>query len=155
MIENKKSKKKKLKRSSGSYPEEHYNKKLSDLYLDREFHVLPNASMRKNGKDVPVNVQIANYLKDMMMLERNKKNLSRDNLRKIIVEEIEEIILESKIRKRRFNGRVYKTTDNIVKLVESERVSVGITLHSYDFDTKNTTNIISLTLPPSCLTTRK
>ena len=34
-----------------------------------------------------------------------------------------------------------------VKLVESERVSVGITLHSYDFDnknTKNTTNIISL-----------
>jgi len=115
-----KNKKNKAKISGGSYPEESYSKKISDLHLDKEVKALPNTSKRKNGKDIPVNIQIIDYLKDMMLLEKNIKKLSKENFRLIILEETAKILSESKIKKRRYNGKIYKTTNSMVKLVKKQ-----------------------------------
>lgn len=118
----KKNKRKNIKSKpiSGSYPEESYSKKISDLHLDKEIKALPSTSKRKKGKDVPVNVQIVDYLKDMMLLEKNNKKLSKKILRLIILEEAEKILVETRIRKRRYNGKVYKTTSRMLELVRKQ-----------------------------------
>ena len=120
LTKNKKRKNGDSKISGGSYPEESYNKKISDLHLDKEVKALPNASKRKNGKDIPVNIQIIDYLKDMMLLEKNIKKLSKDSFRLIVLEEAAKILSESKIKKRRYNGKIYKTTNSMVKLVKKQ-----------------------------------
>ena len=54
----------------GSYPSDSYmigNDK--NLFLDREIKALSNLSIKKNGKEVPVNVQISDYLKSMKLIE--------------------------------------------------------------------------------------
>ena len=64
------SKKRKNTSLGGSHPDETYVVgNVKNLYLDQEVKALPNTSKRKNGKDVPVNVQIANYLKSMYLIE--------------------------------------------------------------------------------------
>jgi len=40
-----------------------------NLFLDREIKALSNLSIKKNGKEVPVNVQISDYLKSMKLIE--------------------------------------------------------------------------------------
>ena len=62
-----KSKKSKV---AGSHPDESYmpgNDK--NLFLDREIKALSNLSFKKNGKEIPVNVQISDYLKAMKLIE--------------------------------------------------------------------------------------
>ncbi len=64
-----KKKKKKRKTFAGYHPEESYVQGTrKNLYLDREVKALPNLSIRKNGKEVPVNVQISDYLKSMKLI---------------------------------------------------------------------------------------
>jgi len=61
--------KRKKKSYSGSRPEDSYMQGTpKNLYLDREIKALPNLSIRKNGKEVPVNVQIRDYLKSMKLI---------------------------------------------------------------------------------------
>lgn len=43
----------------------------ANLFLDRPFTALSNLSKKKNGKEVPVNVQISDYLKSMKLLEQS------------------------------------------------------------------------------------
>ena len=63
-------KRKKTKPVRGSQPEDSYtNSTIKNLYLDREIKALPNLSFQKNGKEIPVNVQITNWLKSMKLLE--------------------------------------------------------------------------------------
>ena len=54
----------------GSHPGDSYmlgNDK--NLFLDREVKALSNLSIKKNGKEVPVNVQISDYLRAMKLIE--------------------------------------------------------------------------------------
>tara|TARA_E500000331_G_scaffold353284_1_gene403625 strand:+ start:142 stop:1230 length:1089 start_codon:yes stop_codon:yes gene_type:complete len=61
----KRKKKKKSERDSGF---SWHQGTPENLYLDREIKALPNLSIRKNGKEVPVNVQIRDYLKSMKLI---------------------------------------------------------------------------------------
>ena len=64
------SKKKKKTPVRGSHPDESYVAgNVKNLFLDREVKALSNLSFKKNGKEVPVNVQIADYLKAMKLIE--------------------------------------------------------------------------------------
>ena len=64
------SKKRKTKSVRGSHPDESYMQGyVSNLYLDREVKALSNLSYKKDGKEIPVNVQIADYLKAMKLIE--------------------------------------------------------------------------------------
>ena len=64
------SKKRKNSTLRGSHPDETYETGNSkNLYLDQEIKALPNLSIKKNGKEVPVNVQISDYLKAMKLIE--------------------------------------------------------------------------------------
>jgi|ETNvirenome_6_85_1030632.scaffolds.fasta_scaffold00372_22 hypothetical protein len=92
----------------------------SNLYLDKEIKALPNLSIRKNGKEVPVNVQISDYLKSMGLLE----NIS---LADIIFESIDNIISEG-IEKRRYKGKTYKSPSKMIRAViahEEGKISHG------------------------------
>ena len=63
----KRNKKKSLR---GSHPDESYlTGNVKNLFLDREVKALSNLSFKKNGKEVPVNVQIADYLRSMKLIE--------------------------------------------------------------------------------------
>jgi hypothetical protein len=56
--------------SGGSQPDETYERgNTKNLYLDQEIKALPNLSIKKDGKEVPVNVQISDYLKAMKLIE--------------------------------------------------------------------------------------
>lgn len=64
------SKKRKNKTIRGSHPDESYMPaNAKNLYLDQEVKALSNLSIKKNGKEVPVNVQIADYLRAMKLIE--------------------------------------------------------------------------------------
>ena len=53
----------------GSYYDETYQKgTIKNLHLDKEVKALPSTHKRKGGKDIPVNKQIIDYLKDMGLL---------------------------------------------------------------------------------------
>lgn len=53
----------------GSYYDETYQTgTIKNLHLDKEIKALPSTHKRVNGKDVPVNKQIIDYLKDMGLL---------------------------------------------------------------------------------------
>jgi hypothetical protein len=59
------------KRSSvgGSYYDETYNTAtVANLHLNKPIKALPSTHKRVNGKDIPVNKQIIDYLKDMGLL---------------------------------------------------------------------------------------
>jgi hypothetical protein len=54
----------------GSHPDESYSPgNVKNLFLDREVKALSNLSFKKDGKEIPVNVQIANYLRAMKLIE--------------------------------------------------------------------------------------
>jgi hypothetical protein len=59
------------KRSSpgGSYYDETYQTAtIKNLHLDKPIKALPSTHKRVNGKDIPVNKQIIDYLRDMGLL---------------------------------------------------------------------------------------
>ncbi len=63
--------KNKKRKYSGSHPDESYMKgTVKSLHLDKEVKALSNLSFKKDGKEIPVNVQIANYLKSMRLIEQ-------------------------------------------------------------------------------------
>ena len=90
----------------------------SNLFLDRPFMALSNLSKKKKGKEVPVNVQISDYLKSMKLLENSILDLEElvENSFKIINSKI---INESRIVKCRINGKVYKTTMRMIEAVRA------------------------------------
>ncbi len=90
----------------------------ANLFLDRPFTALSNLSKKKNGKEVPVNVQISDYLKSMKLLERSIVKLPD------IVEYSESLLksrfmTESRIVKRRINGKIYSTTKRMIEAVKA------------------------------------
>ena len=90
----------------------------ANLFLDRPFTALSNLSKKKNGKEVPVNVQISDYLKSMKLLEQSIARLEK------IVEESNSIldsrfISESRIVKRKINGKLYSTTMRMIEAVRA------------------------------------
>jgi hypothetical protein len=89
----------------------------SNLFLDKPFVALSNLSIKKNGKEVPVNVQISDYLKSMKLLEKSIKNLENtieksDNLIRNY-----KIMSEGRKLKRRYKGKVYTTTRAMIEAV--------------------------------------
>jgi hypothetical protein len=53
----------------GSYYDETYQTgTIKNLHLDKPIKALPSTHKRVNGKDIPVNKQIVDYLKDMGLL---------------------------------------------------------------------------------------
>jgi hypothetical protein len=106
----KKSKKEEKEKSTYGWPKGTKEK----LFLDRPFLALSNLSKNKNGKEVPVHVQISDYLKSMGMLEQ------KDVIRSIILKEFENIISEKRVRKK-INGRMYTSTESMVRAVEAYR----------------------------------
>jgi len=53
----------------GTYYDETYQAgTIKNLHLDKPIKALPSTHKRVNGKDVPVNKQIIDYLKDMGLL---------------------------------------------------------------------------------------
>ncbi len=90
----------------------------ANLFLDRPFMALSNLSKKKNGKEVPVNVQISDYLKSMKLLENSISILE------IKVESSESLLQsrfmkESKIIKKKINGRFYSTTQRMIEAVRA------------------------------------
>lgn len=82
-----KNKKKKInKNTAGSHPDESYQTAtVKNLHLDKEIKALPGTHKRVNGKDVPVNKQIIDYLRSMGLLESPQASaLSEENLRQMI-----------------------------------------------------------------------
>tara|TARA_Y100001970_G_C13590742_1_gene535431 strand:+ start:62 stop:340 length:279 start_codon:yes stop_codon:yes gene_type:complete len=79
-------KKKTSKKVAGSHRDESYlTATVKNLHLDKEIKALPSTHKRVNGKDVPVNVQIVDYLKSMGLLESSSCiTLSEQNLREMI-----------------------------------------------------------------------
>jgi hypothetical protein len=54
----------------GSRPDESYLPgTVKNLFLDKEVKALSNLSFKKNGKEIPVNVQIVDYLRAMKLIE--------------------------------------------------------------------------------------
>ena len=105
-----KSTKKTLKKSFGGDKKYGYDRGTdSNLYLDREIKALPNLSIRKNGKEVPVNVQISDYLKSMGLLESV-------SLSDLIFESISDIVSEG-IQRRKYKGRTYKSPTKMISAV--------------------------------------
>ena len=112
-------KRKKDKKYSGTELEAGYAKGTdANLFLDRPFMALSNLSKKKNGKEVPVNVQISDYLKSMQLLEISIKNIEN------VIEESSIIlnstlVSESKTVKGRIKGRTYTTTRRMIEAVKS------------------------------------
>ncbi len=91
----KKKKNKKFQKAAGSYPDESYVPgTIENLHLDKEIKALPSTHNRVNGKDIPVNKQIIDYLKSMGLIEsQSLPLLSEENLRKMI----RKILIENNI----------------------------------------------------------
>jgi len=63
-------KNRKGKPTRGSRPDESYLPgTVKNLFLDKEVKALSNLSFKKNGKEIPVNVQIVDYLRSMKLIE--------------------------------------------------------------------------------------
>ena len=63
--------KNKKRKYSGSHPDESYMKgTVKSLQLDKEVKALSNLSFKKDGKEIPVKVQIANYLQALRLIEQ-------------------------------------------------------------------------------------
>jgi len=97
-----------------------------NLFLDKPFIALSNLSKKKKGKEVPVNVQISDYLKGMKLLEKSIEDIEE------LVEKIDlslkstSVLLEYKRPAKKFNGKKYTTTQKMidaVKLYESGKIS--------------------------------
>ena len=97
------------------------------LFLDRPIMALPNLSKKKKGKEVPVNVQISDYLKSMKLLEKSTHRAFS------LVEKIDKSLsltlslTESKMLSKNFKGRKYTTTKSMidaVNLYESGKISI-------------------------------
>lgn len=90
----------------------------ANLFLDRPFMALSNLSKKKKGKEVPVNVQISDYLKNMKLIESSVS---------ILEERIEEsecflnssFMNESRVIKKRINGKIYSTTRRMIEAVRA------------------------------------
>ena len=118
---------KKSKKHSDTELETEYTKgSEKNLFLDKPFMALSNLSKKKKGKEVPVNVQISDYLKSMKLLEKSTFNAFS------LVEKIDKSLsstyslVESKMLSKKFKGRKYTTTKSMidaVKLYESGKIS--------------------------------
>jgi hypothetical protein len=75
---------------------------------------LSNLSTNKNGKEITVGKQISNYLKSMELLEKSVENLEKSVNRS---ENLIEILSEENAIKKRYNGKTYATTRNMIKAV--------------------------------------
>jgi len=89
----------------------------ANLFLDRPFMALSNLSKKKNGKEVPVNIQISDYLKSMKLLESSTSSLEK------LVEKNNKLlsrlaILESKKVKGKIRGKKYTTTLRMIEAVK-------------------------------------
>lgn len=114
----KKTKKRSVKKYSGTELEQGYRGKSADLFLDKPFMALSNLSTNKNGKEVPVNVQISDYLKSMKMLVESSKKLET-TIEKSFKALNSKVIMESSIVKRKIKGRTYSTTKRMIEVVKS------------------------------------
>ena len=90
----------------------------ANLFLDRPFMALSNLSHKKKGKEVPVNVQISDYLKSMKLLERSLENIER-TIEKSSTILNSRIINESTIVKCKIKGKLYKTTKRMIEAVRA------------------------------------
>ena len=93
---------------------------VKNLMLDKPIMALPSTHNRVKGKDVPVNKQIADYLKSMKMLEKSIEELEKDieDSDRKIKETL--CLTESRIIKKKFKGKVYSTTSELVRAVKLE-----------------------------------
>ena len=91
----------------------------SNLFLDRPFMALSNLSKKKKGKEVPVNVQISDYLKSMKLLEKSIKNLENSIKRSEVIINESIKLTESKIVKRKIRGKMYSTTTRMIEAVRA------------------------------------
>ena len=91
-----------------------------NLMLDKPIKALPSTHKRVKGKDVPVNKQISDYLKSMGMLEKSVKELE-DTIEKSDkkLKEIK-LISESKVIKKKYKGRIYSSTTDMINAVRLE-----------------------------------
>ena len=112
-------KRKNNKRYSGTDLEMEYVKGTDkNLFLDKPFMALSNLSKKKKGKEVPVNIQISDYLKSMKLLEKSVEEVES------LVERIDYTLLstrsleESRIVKKRYKGKVYSTSQRMINLVK-------------------------------------
>jgi hypothetical protein len=118
---------KKCKKNFDTELETEYTKRSEkNLFLDKPFMALSNLSKKKKGKEVPVNVQISDYLKSMKLLEKS----TREALS--LVDKIDKslsstyTLVESRMLSKNFKGRKYTTTKGMidaVKLYESGKIS--------------------------------
>ena len=75
---------------------------------------LSNLSTNKNGKEISVGQQISDYLKSMQLLEKSTKGLE------VSINKAESVLLklsESRTVKKRYKGKVYSTTKDMIKAV--------------------------------------
>ena len=127
----------------GSRPDDSYmigNDK--NLFLDREIKALSNLSIKKDGKEVPVNVQISDYLRSMKLIESeelfrmyvreslrtSKKALTedlsrsdRDEIRKIARREAETVYREV------LKEKIIKEVEKLLKGKKNQDVVLDIT----------------------------
>ena len=91
-----------------------------NLMLDKPIKALPSTHKRVKGKDVPVNKQISDYLKSLGMLEKSVKELE-DTIEKSDkkLKEIK-LISESKVIKKKYKGRIYSSTTDMINAVRLE-----------------------------------
>tara|TARA_B100000519_G_C14079450_1_gene360772 strand:+ start:34 stop:495 length:462 start_codon:yes stop_codon:yes gene_type:complete len=114
-------KKSKEKKYSGTQLGMEYVKgTVKNLMLDKPMMALPSTHKRVKGKDVPVNKQIADYLKSMEMLEKSVEALEKDveDSDRKIKETL--YLTESSIVKKRFRGKIYSTTPEMIHAVKLE-----------------------------------
>ena len=95
---------------------------VKNLMLDKPIKALPSTHKRVNGKDVPVNKQIVDYLKSMGMLEKSTKDLE-DTVEKSD-KKLKEVSMlsESRLIKKRYRGKIYSTTPTMIKAVNLEAI---------------------------------
>ena len=90
----------------------------ANLFLDRPFMALSNLSKKKKGKEVPVHIQISDYLKSMRLIESSVTILEeRVEKSECFLNSI--FMNESKIVKKRINGKVYSTTRRMIEAVRA------------------------------------
>jgi hypothetical protein len=107
------SKKNKKKPYRGSHPDESYvPANVKNLFLDKEVKALSNLSFKKNGKEVPVNIQIADYLKAMKLIE--SEELVRIYIRESLL---------SKKRTYSINEALTKTDRNEIRAIARREVN--------------------------------
>jgi len=97
-----------------------------NLFLDKPFLALSNLSKKKKGKEVPVNVQISDYLKSMSLLENSCEEIEKTIEKIDLMLKLSHKLSESKIIKRKFKGKNYSTTRemiNAVNLYERGKIS--------------------------------